>query len=263
MWNFYDKWYIITLKNRDMKDIKNNLKNIGVDNYEVLYYEPYNNTSINNSKKDSSLLSLFLHKDTENIAAKNLFYNTYNTIKKGIENNYQNIVILEDDARFKLPFDLKKMKYVSNWLKNNKWDIFYYGHCPWPFPFISFFKNKYIVSPYNSLLSHSIAFSQTGMKNILYNMEKLINNDKYMHVDRFYNKYVDKKYAIFPSICHQNIAPAIYSQIADKINLKSFYKYDHNEMFYGLEITAILLPIFLIIISVIIISFVIYKRYYK
>ena len=45
----FDKWYIITLENRDTSDIINNLKNAGVTKYEPLFYKPLDK---NNTKND-------------------------------------------------------------------------------------------------------------------------------------------------------------------------------------------------------------------
>ena len=95
--NSFDKWYIITLENRDTTDIINNLKNVGITKYEPLFYKPID---VKNTINDTC--------SYKNNVCENLFINTYLTLKKAYDNNLNNVVILEDDARFDLPLDKKK-----------------------------------------------------------------------------------------------------------------------------------------------------------
>ena len=236
----FDKWYIITLENRDTSDIINNLKNAGVTKYEPLFYKPlHTNNTLNNEWT------------CKNNVCENLFMNTYQTLKKAYDNNFNNVVILEDDARFELPLNKKKISHVLDWMNNNEWDLFYLGHTSYtPFGML---KTRYIVKPTKPLLAHAIIFSKTGIYKVLHAMEYTIlyNRDNIKHVDFFYNSIPNlKQYAVFPSISYQNRCPALVPK----------YINNYNRLFYCLEIISVIVPFMIIIILIFLIILLIYKK---
>jgi hypothetical protein len=115
---FFDKWYIITINNKNDERITNNLRSIDVSNFEILRYEPAK--KIDNVNKNSSLLQLFSHNSWDE-TSENIYQNHLSTIERGILENRKNIVILEDDAEIILKPN--KLKKLVKWLDNNEWDI--------------------------------------------------------------------------------------------------------------------------------------------
>lgn len=176
LWNvLIDKTYIISLDNsierRDKLDIE--LKRINLTNYEYILV-----------KKDNE--------DT-----KRGCFNSHKLMcQYGINNNYERILILEDDAIF--VEDLSKMKDLLlntfNYISNNEFNIFFLGHLP-----MSKLNkiSKNIVSTKDSRFMHSYILSRNGMKEI-YNLE--YNNE---HID-FDIKNINKKIALYPMISYQD-----------------------------------------------------------
>ena len=236
----FDKWYIITLENRDTSDIINNLKSVGITKYEPLFYKPIDKKNTINDNVTC-----------KNNACENLFINTYITLKKAYDNNLNNVVILEDDARFVLPMDKNKISHILDWMNKNEWDLFYLGHVSC-IPF-SILKTKHIVKPLKPILAHSIIFSKTGIYKVLNAMEYVLlhDRDKIEHVDRFYNKIPNlKKYAVLPSICNQNKRPTL------------LYKHikNYNMFFNIVEIISVIIPFIIVIILIFLIILLIYKK---
>jgi GR25 family glycosyltransferase involved in LPS biosynthesis len=88
-------WYIITINNKNDKRITRMLRNINVENFEILRYKSANKTK--NVNKNNSLYELISHNSWDE-TSENIFQNHLLTIEKGIRENRRNIVILEDDA---------------------------------------------------------------------------------------------------------------------------------------------------------------------
>ena len=236
----FDKWYIITLENRDTSDIINNLKNIGVSKYEALFYKPID-------VKNTINTGFYC----KNNVCENLFINTYITLKKAYDNNLNNVVILEDDARFELPLDKNKISHILDWMNKNEWDLFYLGHLP-RIPYNTI-QTRHIVKPLKPILTHSIIFSKTGIYKVLHAMEYVLlhDRDKIEHVDLFYSMIPGlKQYAVLPSICNQNKCPALVPK----------YINNYNRFFYCLEIISLIIPFIIVIILIFLIILLIYKK---
>lgn len=172
---------------------------------------------------------------------ENLFINTYLTLKKAYDNNLNNVVILEDDARFVLPMDKNKISHILDWMNKNEWDLFYLGHVSY-IPF-SILKTKHIVKPLKPVLAHSIIFSKTGIYKVLHAIEYVLlhDRDKIEHVDRFYTTIPGlKKYSVLPSICNQNKRPTL------------LYKHikNYNMFFYIVEIISVIIPFTIVILLI-------------
>jgi hypothetical protein len=239
----FDKWYIITLENRDTSDIINNLKNVGVTKYEPLYYKPLDKNNTSNNEWTC-----------KNNVCENLFMNTYQTLKKAYDNNLNNVVILEDDARFELPLDKKKISHILDWMNNNEWDLFYLGNGG--YVSFSILKTKHIVKPFKPLLTHAIIFSKQGIYKTLHAMEYTIlyNKNDIKHVDVFYNSIPNlKQYAIFPSISYQNKRPALFPK----------YIKNYNGFYYYTGILSIIFPVVLIFLICFLVIYHITKKHIK
>ena len=132
--NFIDVTYIMTLNNNDrIKNIDEKLKNI----------IPTNNICFakdNGFKKCNKILH-------EQNVAYDITDTFFNIINHSLENNYDNILILEDDFIFDNKIkDIKIINEISLFIKKNENDIFYFNLGPLQFlfyPNINLFNNIY------------------------------------------------------------------------------------------------------------------------
>lgn len=242
IWGYFDKWYIITLVDRDVSELEKNLRRARVTNYEVLRYVPGKKTK--NVPKKASMFELLMHTTCDE-TGKNITQNHLTTIQKAYDNGFQNVVILEDDAEFQTPVDSKKLENVCKWLSSSDWEIFFLGHCPWPIP-LSLLKNKDIVQPYSALLAHCYSLSRKGMKKILKYGREMEKSGKWLQPDKIYQVVPLKKYAMFPSISYQNKPPAIFKEIFDRIGISLPY----NKIFLLLEVLAVVLPVIILLLII-------------
>jgi hypothetical protein len=222
------------------------LRNINVENFEILRYKSANKTK--NVNKNNSLYELITHNSWDE-TSENIFQNHLLTIEKGIKENRRNIVILEDDASINV--STIQLNRITNWLdvNNDKWDIFFLGHCPWP-P-ISFPINSFIVKPLYPMLGHSYVINGRSMENVLNNFKQY----KKTHFDKIFTLTNFKTYACFPSISYQTKSPAIFTEITDRLNLSL----DFNKICYILEIISIILTFTLTFILILLLVYIIYK----
>ena len=244
MWDFFDKWYIITIKESNTLFIQKNLEEVGIFNYEIIEYIPAKKKI--NVNKNCTLLELICHTSWDE-TSQNIYNNHLKTIKKSIDKKFKNVVILEDDAIFNLNLDKNIIYDVVEWLKNNEWDIFFFGSCPWPLP-ISLVKTKNIIQPLNILLAHCYVLNNKSIKNV-YEYAKNISNT---HIDKIFSDSPFKKYSIYPSISYQNKPPAIFNEIMGRLQLKCSFNtvccflesisicYPFNLLFLLLKITFII-----------------------
>ena len=129
--------------------------------------------------------------------------NQINLVKKAYESGQQNVLIFEDDARWNLPLNVPKIKSAINWLKNNedKWDTFYFGSMH----LLSYPVTKSVLRSHYPALCHAYAVNRTGMKKIL---DKVTPD---WHYDAQIGQMKGlRKYVLYPSLCHQCIAPRDY-----------------------------------------------------
>jgi len=242
IWSYFDKWYVITLVDRDVSKLEKNLRRSRLKNYEVLRYVPAKKTE--NVPAKASILELIMHSTCDE-TGKNITQNHLTTIQKAYDNGYKNVVILEDDAEFQLPIDMGKVKNMCGWLSKSEWEIFYMGHCPWPIP-LSRLKNLDIVQPYTALLAHCYALSRKGMHKILRYARTMKKTGKWLQPDKLFQVVPLVKYASFPSISYQNKPPAIFKEIFRRLN----WELPYNKIFYVLEIWAIVLPVIILLLII-------------
>jgi len=115
------------------------------------------------------------------------------------------ILIFEDDARFDMLFNSKKIKKILGWLeKNDQCNILYLGSLP----FLSYPVNSYILKTYKPYLIHCYCLNRSGMKKIL----DTVDCEKGPVLDvQFANIPSLEKYSGYPSINNQE-APGDYAK---------------------------------------------------
>lgn len=250
-WNFFNQFLVLTIKNSpQIPIIKKHLESINIHNYQICKFTP------NCVKtKPPSISDIFLHNKCDQ-NTRNISRNHFTLIRLAYKRGYQNVVIFEDDATFLTPINKKQLKHTVEWLRWNKWDLFYFGYCPYPYLYSSF-KTRYIVKPYSPMLTHSYAISRRGMKKILQMEKEYYTNpiefDKYLAYSNL------SKYASFPSINFQNIDPKKYRQALELLKLPSLPFYYVSR---SLEYISLFLPIIIIITIIIIGSMHAYKKLY-
>ena len=198
IWNFFDVKYVLSTPNSKRKnDLKENFKLAGLNDYEILDFTPskqyINNGKNNNSgeggEENLSLKMIQKHKICDD-TCMNIANNMFTMTKKAYDLGANNMIIFEDDARFKIPINLRKLRRVVKWLATHEWDIFYLGYCQWPYP-VSFFTTKDIVKLTSPLCLHSYCLSRSGMKKVI--EESKFYNQFPQHIDKLYSKKSWKK----------------------------------------------------------------------
>lgn len=204
--NFCNKIFIISLKDRQdrQESIEENLLQLNLKkniDYEFWLVERHPKGSVYGSY-DSHI----------------------SIIKHSFENNYDNVLILEDDAYFDLnKINLQKLKNIQSFLLNNKdWDLFYLGG-------MITYKEKYLndhIIKGEWILVHSYIVNRKCMKYIIDHAQIL--PDKFCFTDYHYN-ILNKlqKYGLNETICFQTDSPStnewplylnIYKYICKAIN---------------------------------------------
>ena len=160
---------------------------------------------------------------------KGSVYGSYHShlsiIKYSLENNYDDVMILEDDAYFDLSkINLEKVCQTKYFLENNKdWDLFYLGG-------MILYKDCYINSNIIKgewILVHSYIINRKCMEYII-NHEQILP-DNFCFTDYYYN-ILNKlnKYGLNETICFQTESPSnndwplylnVYKCMCSKINI--------------------------------------------
>lgn len=215
MWDYFDGIYILTTPNSQrLNGLIKNLNKVGINKYKIFTIEPVG-TGVN-SGSNPSINDILNHSCCDKVC-KDIAKNHYTMIKDAWDRGLQSLLIFEDDARFDLPLNRMKLKSVVKWLKNNEWDLFYFGHCPWP-KLNAEKVNKHVVKVSTPLTTHSFCLSRNGMK-------KILSNKKFnQHIDKTLAESNTKKYAVYPSICFQSIDPGLYRRIGLPISFRTLSK---------------------------------------
>jgi hypothetical protein len=239
-----DKIYVISTKKSTRHDNIRNHLNQFTTNYEILKYTPassiINNGQTNSNTKQPTLLDLCRLELPTNETSENIAQNHYNTVKLAYENNYNMVMILEDDAEFEKDIP----NNITEWIKDNQntFDIFYLGYFTWPIGIIPI--NLYIGKLLaNVTCNHAYILNRSGMKKIIDGFEKSYKNNQ--HIDLFYNKIGLSQYGAYPSIAFQNNSPALIEHLNLPVPFKTLTRIN--------ETLNIIIPVIIIIIIVIII----------
>ena len=174
-WSFFNKIYCINLIERN--DRYEHIKKISNEyNMNINFYRTERN---------------------KNSGEEGCFYSHISVIKDAFKNNYDNIIILEDDLQ---PFNItqKRINDVVNFIKHNDFDIFYIGICPdiRKNENIIFDKKSKIYS-IKSLGAHAYILNKKSIKKF-YNISY-----EGTAIDVYYNNNCFKSYGIYPSLFYQ------------------------------------------------------------
>ncbi len=217
MWSLFDSVEVITVPGSDrMAGLKENLKAALFDMEDVTI-----NTFERVKKKTPKSYSMFsvpFVKDDSccDEVCKDAGRHHVEIIKKNYADpKKKRILIFEDDARFDMPFNSKKIKKILGWLKeNDQCDILYFGSLP----FLSYPVNSYILKTYKPYLIHCYCLNRSGMKKIL----DAVDCEKGSVMDvQFANIPTLEKYSVYPSINNQE-SPGDYAKSA----LSKYVKFD-------------------------------------
>ena len=212
LWSYFDQVTVITIpSSKRVPSARQQLKNIGIDNYKIRTFSPADK-KINNGTRDITLAQILKHQVCDE-TCRNIANNHFTVIEQAYKDNVQHLLILEDDIIFETISDDRLYKTIA-WLSNNNWDIFYFGYCPWPI-LCSIPINLHTVRVFTPLTTVCYALSRQGM-------EKILQEKKYYkqeHIDKFYTKNNFIKYAIFPTIAFQSTAPGLYKTAMKKLGV--------------------------------------------
>lgn len=216
MLNLIDMIYVLKLKKNDATKLEKNVREI-FPNIKIKFYEVDGISNKNEGNINQSLFEIIKH-NTINEVALDITKNHIEIIKEAYNNNYNNILFLEEDVIFENPSQ-KKMENVDIWLTNNKkWDIFYLGYCNWPV-MCSFFITSNIIKVTNPLLTHAYILNKQGIEKIL-NFTENGKKNMNMHIDKLFIKIPNfNKYAVYPLLAYQEKNAALFTKACDKLNL--------------------------------------------
>lgn len=176
-----------------------------------------------------------------------------------LKNNYNKILVFEDDARMSKKITPELVTKMLSWIKNNDWDIFYLGHvCVHP----SFLVNDYIMKTNGSLETHAICYNRKIMQ-ILVNIEygadfdyfaKRNHKDKYSSLDNFFRLECPhvKAYAVKPTMFYQNNYSADKKKIRENFGMftksnEEDFDDDVNDAMLSVTFLIIFIPLIIIL----------------
>ena len=181
--NHLDMVYIITMENSDRheKMISELKKNQPFYKIKILYNKGFKNTNkvlpINDTNYD--LID----------ANRHIFVDA-------TSNDYENILIFEDDVRFYENFTKQDIENIGKFIKTNNYDLYDIGPCGITF-----------CIPYIYDLNHYSIFFKTGSHSVIYNkrfIKKFFDETKLInHIDMYTNHLKFKKFSYYNPICYQ------------------------------------------------------------
>jgi hypothetical protein len=201
IWDFVDSINCLTVQNSPrLKGLINNLKTVGISPRKVNVWT-FQKTGENNGGKNCTALRTI--SDTTfgtdyccDKTCQAIHNNHKAIIKAAYDSGHSSTMIFEDDARFNLPFDYEKLNRIKDWMKNNNWDVLYFGSVP-IVPLGMPVSRDIVYSSY-PLLMHNYVVSRSGMEKILH-----LPNDP-VHIDVQIGRDISiKKYCVYPSINNQ------------------------------------------------------------
>lgn len=247
-WKFIDKVYVITHSKSNQKErITKNLQDTGIFQYEIIDFEQAKKKT-NKPKDVDSILNLINNDLVCDETCRNIKKNHISIFLDAYKNNYDYILILEDDAEFTDNLNYEKLNNAFKYLQNNNktWDVFFLGYQSYNIIGPNYILTPNIVIPNCPLCSHCNMYSKVGIKKIL---DKII--DKSDHIDKLIFKGQDiNKLALFPMISYQVKTPAIFKLV------ENYSPMEWNELVIFSEYASILFPFIIMLILVIIIYFI-------
>jgi len=212
MWSFFDSIQCITVDtaSKRVKQLKQNLKENGVNNYKLIKFERASDKTLRN-KKSASFIGILQHgEETFGQIASSLFINHVSIIADSYARGFRNVLILEDDARFNLKMTQRYLPCIINKLEALDWKIVNFGAMDFPCPFRMPFSDGLAIAP-TPLLAHCYALSRSGMACVLRSLKPK------MHIDKLYSNMFPVYFVANPPICFQSEAPGLFEQAIEKM----------------------------------------------
>jgi GR25 family glycosyltransferase involved in LPS biosynthesis len=173
-------------------------------------------------------------------------------IKDALENNVNNLLIFEDDARF---FEKRMKSQFIDRLKNSmkacQWDLVYFGHMPYPMSRI-LTNDTPLAKSDRSWMSHSYILSKAMMQTLWDKREKV------QHYDAFLHKYSIEatRFVVYPMLYFQDDRPGSVSATWVLSKLMSLSKVAETaELFsvhYICTFLLVVLSVSLVVISILV-----------
>lgn len=241
IWDYFEDINIITLKkSKRLPSLIENLKNSYFDLTKVNVNVKPKKFFGENTGDDCSFCKLLFDIDEKccNKICKDIGNRHYNIIKRAYDSGKNNVMIFEDDAEFINNLDKNKIKNCIDFLKNNEWDMFFWGYFSLP-PIGNRLNNDIIKLKY-PLLAHCYCVNRPAMKYILDNMN--LNNI----VDVEYRNFKLKKYGSWPCLNYQEV-PNTYKKYNSYLKFNKIVNVFNIFTFYNYDILKLLVILFLII----------------
>lgn len=242
-----DRIMVLTLDTTDTDRLMNYYtKFFDKDKIEFYRVARTNSRPINEGTLDTRFIDIVLHRSLDD-TSMSITRNHIEMIRSAYTNDYEYVLFLEDDARFK---SLSDNNYIPQIIRQNlsrkkEWEIFYMGYCPWPC-MLSYFVHQNIVRVFTPLTCHAYILHRHSMEKILIYFDQTKSASK-THIDKLFCKIPGlRKHAIFPSIAFQERDPALYTKAMDFCGVSIPFAY----LSRVLEYVSIILPI--VIMSLII-----------
>jgi len=250
LWTFFNIIIITIPGSKRIPILKNNLHKLGIINYEIREFKSAKKIINDGGQNVGTIYDIYKHNICDE-TCQNIATNHLKLIKEAYEKNWDNILILEDDALFD-NISPKRLFNVISWLTRNPWDMFYFGYCPWPI-LATIPINQNIVKVFSPYCAHCYDINKSGIRKLMNNLK----NYNKEHIDYWYTKQKNiLKYAIFPAINFQSEDPALFRKATKKIGINISFK----SVSKLLEILSIIIPIF--IVFFIIFMFYMIRSYY-
>jgi len=197
LWKNFDKIYCINLKEREdkYKYARETFERLDIP---VEFYR------VDKHKSDG---------------AQGCFESHINLIKKAWDSGCENVLIFEDDI-YPNQITFEKLKEVVGFIRNEDWDIFYLGICPFFFSIPVKKQNYKNIYRLKSNCTHAYIMNREYMGKV----KDLTFRGTPM--DTFYSKNTKKTYGIFPSLFYQaSFSSDISNQAIEKFKESFFHKY--------------------------------------
>lgn len=161
-WEQFDQIYISSIP-KNIEDTYNIIKRDNLPN--VIIFQGTNENE--NEKLIYEYKGIRIIPIIEDSKVSNRLKNSYahKTICKHAQmNKYKRILIFEDDAMKTNNVSKKTWEYVSNWIKNNDWDIFFLGHVAQG---LIFPINEHVNRTFGSVQTHAFCLNEKMIDRVI------------------------------------------------------------------------------------------------
>ena len=189
--NIIDAVYVIVLENSSrINNVYTQINNLKLCKTNIIQL----------NKRYNEVYNKNLYKQT---TYYHLLYNNIEIFKHANNNNYNNILVLEDDFIFTNSIKCNKtIKDLENFINTKIFNLIYLGNIPILYIPIKYDNFYYVIL---NGQAHSIIYSKNGRNIIInqYNKNKNIKYLTYEHHDIWYNGFINNRYFYYKSICYQ------------------------------------------------------------